>query len=457
MANVALTAAEQLVLELVNRARLDPLGEAARFNIDLNQGLAPGTIKGTAKQPLAPNGFLVDAARAHSEWMIAHNTFSHTGTGGSDPGQRMTAAGYVFSGSFSWGENIAVRGQSGGIDLNSIAAQLDQQLFLSAGHRTNMLDGGFRELGTGLASDNFNFGNGPLPSGMLTEDFARSGTSVFVTGVAINDANGNKFYDIGEARSGISIDVGAAHGATAAAGGYAVATGGGSQTVTFSGGDLGSSVSVTVSGGASNVKVDLVGQHEVLSSATATLGAGATALGLLGVAGLDGTGNSSANTITGNKGTNGLAGLDGNDKLRGMGGADTISGGAGQDVLTGGGGRDVLRGGSEHDVFDFNAVSETGKTAATRDVIADYKHLVDSIDLKTIDANGAAAGDAAFKFIGSQSFHHVAGELRVSTSNPSGTAHDMTFVSGDTDGDGAADFQIQLTGIVTLSKADFVL
>ena len=36
------TAREQLMLELVNRARLDPLGEARRFGIDLNQGLGSG-------------------------------------------------------------------------------------------------------------------------------------------------------------------------------------------------------------------------------------------------------------------------------------------------------------------------------------------------------------------------------------------------------------------------------
>ena len=39
------TALEQMLLELINRARLDPAAEAARFGIDLNEGLAPGTIK----------------------------------------------------------------------------------------------------------------------------------------------------------------------------------------------------------------------------------------------------------------------------------------------------------------------------------------------------------------------------------------------------------------------------
>ena len=47
------TAQEQLVLELINRARLDPAAEAARFGIALNEGLPAGTISTAAKQPLA--------------------------------------------------------------------------------------------------------------------------------------------------------------------------------------------------------------------------------------------------------------------------------------------------------------------------------------------------------------------------------------------------------------------
>jgi hypothetical protein len=37
------------------------------------------------------------------------------------------------------------------------------------------------------------------------------------------------------------------------------------------------------------------------------------------------------------------------------------------------------------------------------------------------------------------------------------TANDKTIVEGDTDGDGRADFQIALTGLIKLSQGDFVL
>src|SRR5258707_11440338 len=35
---------EQYEVELINRARANPAAEAARYGIDLNEGLAPGTI-----------------------------------------------------------------------------------------------------------------------------------------------------------------------------------------------------------------------------------------------------------------------------------------------------------------------------------------------------------------------------------------------------------------------------
>jgi hypothetical protein len=53
-AAINLTPEEQLMLELINRARANPVAEASRDGIDLNEGLAPGTISAAAKQPLAP-------------------------------------------------------------------------------------------------------------------------------------------------------------------------------------------------------------------------------------------------------------------------------------------------------------------------------------------------------------------------------------------------------------------
>ena len=97
------TDVEQYLVELINRARANPAAEAARFGIDLNEGLPAGTISTAPKPPLAVNPFLTDAARGHSQWMLDHDVFSHTGAGGSTPTQRMQAAGYVLTAPASTG------------------------------------------------------------------------------------------------------------------------------------------------------------------------------------------------------------------------------------------------------------------------------------------------------------------------------------------------------------------
>ncbi|MDX2288479.1 MAG: M10 family metallopeptidase C-terminal domain-containing protein [Hyphomicrobiaceae bacterium] len=330
----AMTVYEQLVLELVNRARLDPAGEAARLGIGLNDGVSGAQITTAAKQVLAGNSFLVDAARDHSRWMLDTDTFSHTGAGGSTPTARVREAGYTLSGSWTKGENIAWAGSTGQIDLASYSQRLHDNLFRSPGHRANLLNDGYREVGLGELSGDFAGYN----AAMLTQNFARSGSSYFITGVAITDTDGDGFYDIGEARSGVAVTVtgqgssSQAVATTQAAGGYAVAVSSGTHTVTFSGGGLPGPVSVMVAAGAANAKVDIAGTATILSSATTTLGAGARALTLLGVAALNGTGNGEANTLTGNKGANVLSGAGGSDTLSGLAGDDTLDGGEGTDT-----------------------------------------------------------------------------------------------------------------------------
>jgi VCBS repeat-containing protein len=68
------------------------------------------------------------------------------------------------------------------------------------------------------------------------------------------------------------------------------------------------------------------------SLASHTLGSGLENLVLFG-AGVNGTGNNLANSITGNTGGNNLSGAGGNDVLVGGAGADTLSGGGGDDTL----------------------------------------------------------------------------------------------------------------------------
>jgi Ca2+-binding RTX toxin-like protein len=181
------------------------------------------------------------------------------------------------------------------------------------------------------------------------------------------------------------------------------------------------------------------------------------------------TGNDSTNFISGGLGDdylNGLGQLDflfgdaGNDHLFGGDGGDILRGGAGDDdlhgelfpdTLIGGRDKDALEGGTSSDTFKFESIADSRK-GATRDVILDFSQTEnDTIDLSTIDAKKGVNGNQKFKWIGKSGFHDAKGELHYKLQG------DHLLVEGDINGDGRADFQIELSGIVTLSKGDFIL
>ncbi|ARE39199.1 MSHA pilin protein MshA [Rhodovulum sp. P5] len=333
---MAITDLEQYLIELFNRARMDPLGEAARFGIDLNEGLEPGTISATPKAALAPNTYLEAAAQDHSEWMLAADVFSHTGEGGSTVEERLLSAGYALSGAWSYGENLAWFGiHLGGVDLLEAAEDHHQGLFLSPYHRENLLYPDFREVGLAQVRGDFTADDGDTyDASMLTVDFARSGDGVFVTGVAYQDLDGDAFYTVGEGRSGIGIHAGLGGVSTAAAGGYALAVSASATTsVEIVVDQVTSEVVVDTSGG--NAKLDVVDGDRLLVSVDMTLVSGIADAGLLGVFDANLFGNAGANDLRGNAGEN---------ALEGNGGDDLLSGGAGADDLTGGTGRDIFLG-----------------------------------------------------------------------------------------------------------------
>ena len=256
------TAYDQFLLELINKARANPTAEASRLGITLNQGLNSGQISTAAKQPLAFDGDLVDAAHKHSKWMLDTDTFSHTGAGGSSFTARMKAEGYVLSGSWTAGENISWGGSTGTINQLTHTQARHDGLFKSPGHRVNILNDNFKEIGTGVEFGKF----GVYNASMVTEDFARTGTASFITGVAYDDRNDNNFYTPGEGRGGIKVSAVSTGTATpvtvtditGAAGGYDIAVAPGTYKVTFSGGGLAAPVTQTVTVGSKNVKVDLI-------------------------------------------------------------------------------------------------------------------------------------------------------------------------------------------------------
>jgi Ca2+-binding RTX toxin-like protein len=189
-----------------------------------------------------------------------------------------------------------------------------------------------------------------------------------------------------------------------------------------------------------------------------TLGANLESLVLTGPA-AKGSGNDAANALFGNGLANTLNGGKGNDTMEGGSGKDAIEGGKGRDLLRGQAGADQLWGGGGKDTFDFDAVSDIKKASGKRDVIKDLQHGKDKIDLSTIDAKSGVDGNQKFKFISAEGrpFTGVAGQLIWDQKDAAGKSHDVTLISGDTNGDGVADFTLELSGLVNLTKGDFIL
>ena len=153
--------------------------------------------------------------------------------------------------------------------------------------------------------------------------------------------------------------------------------------------------------------------------------------------------------------------LGGNDLAFGGGGSDLMNGGSGNDTMFGGEGNDVLLGsfGVDHmfggagaDNFRFFDVSESGVGPGNRDIIEDFQVGLDTIDLRSVDADVTRFGNQTFAFIGGEAFHHVPGELRA--------AIDVTgslVLRMDVNGDGFSDMNIQVEGTFSVSANDMVL
>ncbi|MEI2806662.1 MAG: calcium-binding protein [Albidovulum sp.] len=396
---MTLSAEEQYMLELINRARLDPDAEAQRQGIDLNDGLAAGTISSTAKGVLAPNVDLEFAAETHTSWMLANDTYGHVGENDWVGRERVLHSGYSNQ-TYYWGENVTAIDMATASSQTEAVDQLFSSLMLNVTDPNDRVAVLFysasdnqepREIGLGLEFQSFTISTlsekpplyGKLSLGGLSLDQAFNAAlltinygkenvyadpaDVFLTGVAYSDADHDGFYSIGEGLAGVGFAIGANATATAAAGGYALklAPGAGvGVTVTAAGGAV-SEVLADLSAG--NVKLDLVDGTLLRSSGNLTLVSGVAAAELLGIADLTLAGNALANRLTGNRGDNVLTGLDGsdllsggigNDTLYGGNNYDTVDGGDGDDQAWGGNGRDLIILGNGNDIFWDNGQND---------------------------------------------------------------------------------------------------
>ena len=227
---------EQLLLELVNRAREDPQAEAARHGISVEQT--------GFRAPLAPHQLLIDTAGAYSERMLDQDFFDHTDPDGNGPLDRVLASGYPAN---IVGENIAWRGTTGSVNATEFTFEIHRNLYLSSGHRAGMLDTRMREVGIGLRIGEFiDPRDGRRWNAMMaTEVFATRTGGHFITGVAFTDAVvDDAFFTVGEQLADVTVTAtnqtsGATFTTTTGpSGGYSLEVADGTYTVTFSGGGL---------------------------------------------------------------------------------------------------------------------------------------------------------------------------------------------------------------------------
>lgn len=225
------TPLEQLMLEHINRARLDPAAEGARLDAvntsysrsarvrkpEFFTNLVAEFAAYPPVPPLAFHPLLLQAARAHSQDMIDRAYFAHNNPENLGPGDRLSALGY----DAGVGENL-----DGGGAINA-AEVLESHFGLMVdhdnlahdeapfGHRLNVLEPTYSEIGVGI--------RGPRFGGKITQDFGNA-ERYYLVGVAYDDRNGDGFYTPGEGLAGVTItpDHGAYFAVTSSSGGFAL-------------------------------------------------------------------------------------------------------------------------------------------------------------------------------------------------------------------------------------------
>ncbi len=279
------TGFEQELLEHTNRMRMNPSEELGVLFDSQPQPLVAtdphvqtaiqyfsvdGTVLKTQWEqlrpasPLAWNPSLLNAARGHSQAMIAHNRLSHQLPGEAPLGTRIIESGYgpyraVAENAFAHAQSPMHAHAGFAIDWGGTPSGIQD----GHGHRTNLMNPAYTEIGIGVLQQDAAPGKvGPL---VVTQNFARPVSAMpYLLGVVYEDTNENGRYDAGEGLAGIPVHVRAANGAayttqTMSAGGYQLQVPAGTYQVSIALPDSPESTIVDqVAVAASNVKVDLV-------------------------------------------------------------------------------------------------------------------------------------------------------------------------------------------------------
>ena len=268
------TPEETLILEFINRCRADPKAEALRM---APAGTAPRLPSSTAidfdmfrdemakippAQPLVFDLRLLDAARKHSWYMIAHGLGHDEDPGkprftGKSPGDRMKAAGFPGAGGENafrdapdaWGSQLGFvidwgPGGPGGMQPER-------------GHRRNICDPTYKLVGPGAV---------PHGGRLSVTHNLGGGGGRYAGGVVFLDRDRDAFYSLGEGRGGVEVKAGSAKAATWGSGAYAIEIPAAAGTLTLSSGGV--TITRAFPAGNTNVKIDwIIPQEQDLAAA----------------------------------------------------------------------------------------------------------------------------------------------------------------------------------------------
>jgi serralysin len=318
----AWTAEEQQFVYELNRARWYPTP------VESLAGLPPRTV--LPSPPLAINDRLADAAAFRSDEMARLDYFGHQSPVTGDwPNRVARDHGYRLPSFWSDAANNIESIHRGSPTILGVL----QTCVASPTHRIHLMGQGWfathREIGVGAH----------LGDRIWTILTATDGSAtLFLTGVAYADRNGNRHMDLGEGLPGVTVNAGGRSTLTNAGGGWSLPTSAGRILVSASGGAFATASTTAVWVTKFNVEVDFVSdttraalpRTQVYSYETC----GGKKPTILGTGARD--------VIQGTPGDDVIVGGSGNDQINGGGGNDTICGGRGNDLLIGGEGRDIL-------------------------------------------------------------------------------------------------------------------
>jgi Ca2+-binding RTX toxin-like protein len=161
------------------------------------------------------------------------------------------------------------------------------------------------------------------------------------------------------------------------------------------------------------------------------------------------SGNAASNTLSGNNGNDVLNGNDGNDVLNGEAGNDTLNGGAGNDNLYGGAGTDTFNGGSGVDKVIYSSQSLGGLDLQKGGSDLILNGAGDRIDFTAAIENLLKTGGVNLSALSANT------TLATAIDANNEIAFNGNVLQIDLNADGvfnpASDFQIQLTGVTTVT------